>query len=204
MFWNIPQSILDRMAFLEAIDKQDRLDGTSKLARLRQIPVETGRFLAVAAASAPPGNLIEIGTSGGYSGLWLSLACRERNQKLTTFEVLAEKVHLASETFQTAGVQEFVEVIHCDARLMLTSFASVAFCFFDAEKDVFMECYEQIIPNLVAGGFFIADNAISHQDELQIAFDQVFADYRVDAQIVTIGKGLLLCRKIPTGYEVAL
>jgi caffeoyl-CoA O-methyltransferase len=53
------------MRYLEEIDSQDRLDGTSRLKRLRQVPPETGRFIAVLAASAPPGACIEIGTSAG-------------------------------------------------------------------------------------------------------------------------------------------
>ena len=91
MFHDIPAPVVERMAFLEAIDAQDRLDGTPKVARLRQIPPETGRFLALLAASAPPGAVIEIGTSGGYSGLWLALACRQRGDCLTTFDSDAEK-----------------------------------------------------------------------------------------------------------------
>ncbi len=62
MFHNIPTAIIERMRYLEAIDAKDRQDGTERLQRLRQIPAETGKFIAMLAASAPKGDYIEIGT----------------------------------------------------------------------------------------------------------------------------------------------
>ena len=84
--------MLDRMRILEELDAADRIDDTPRMKRLRQIPPETGRFLAILAASAPEGEVIEIGTSAGYSSLWLSLACQATNRRLRTFEVLPAKV----------------------------------------------------------------------------------------------------------------
>lgn len=195
MFHDIPAAVVERMAFLEAIDAQDRLDGTPKVARLRQIPPETGRFLSLLAVSSPPGRVVEIGTSGGYSGLWLSLACRQRGDRLTTFDSDGEKSRRAQETFAAAGVREYVQVVLGDARQHLPGLDGIAFCFLDVEKDIYGECYELVVPRLVPGGFFVADNAISHQEELGDFVQQVRSDTRVDALVVPIGKGLLVCRK---------
>lgn len=184
------------MAYLEAHNARDRQDSTPKALRLRQVPPDTGRFLAILAAGAPPGQLIEIGTSAGYSGLWLSLACRQRDQRLTTFEVDAEKVKLAGETFRLAGVEDVVQLVQGDARLRLAEYEQVAFCFMDAEKDIYPQVYELVIPNLVPGGYFLADNALSHQDELEPFIEHALSDDRVDGLVVPVGKGLLLCRKI--------
>jgi len=74
------------MHYLERLDAKDRTDGTPRDQRLRQIPPETGKFIAMLAASAPKGTFIEIGTSAGYSTLWLTLACRKVGNKITTFE----------------------------------------------------------------------------------------------------------------------
>ena len=195
MFHDIPAPVVERMAFLEAIDAQDRLDGTPKVARLRQIPPETGRFLALLAASAPPGPVVEIGTSGGYSGLWLSLACRQRGDRLTTFDSDAEKSRRAQETFAVAGMRDHVQVVLGDARRHLPGFDGIAFCFLDVEKDIYGECYELVVARLAPGGFFVADNVISHQEELSEFLQQVRVDTRVDTLVVPIGKGLLVCRK---------
>ncbi len=195
MFHNIPLPILDRMTQLEETDTRDRQDGTPRLDRLRQIPPETGRFLALMAASAPKGEFLEIGTSAGYSALWISIALQERSEKLHTFEAMPAKITLARETFRLANVENQIKLIAGDAREHLPDYKNIAFCFLDAEKESYADCYELTIPNLISGGLFLADNVISHGDELGFFVKRVSEDPRVDAAVVPIGKGLLLCRK---------
>ncbi len=196
MFHSIPQPILDRMKYLEQIDAQDREDGTSRLRRLRQIPPETGKFLALLAASAPEGMYLEIGTSAGYSALWIALACEMSGRTLHTFEVLPEKAQLARETFQAAQVEKGITLVEGDVRDYFSQFKDIAFCFLDAEKEVYAECYEAVIPRLVRGGLLVADNAINHRETLMPMLDRALTDERVDALVVPIGKGELVCRKI--------
>ncbi len=196
MFHNIPSPVLSRMKFLEEVDAKDRTDGTPRMQRLRQIPPEAGKFLALLAAGAPEGHIIEIGASAGYSTLWLALAAEETGRRVTTFEVLPEKVELARETFRLAGVDGTVELIAGDARKHIEKFDEIAFCFLDAEKEVYGEIYEMVVPRLVRGGLLVADNAINHREALQPMLDRALNDERVDALIVPIGKGELVCRKI--------
>jgi caffeoyl-CoA O-methyltransferase len=114
MFDSIPPGMAARMADLEKIDAADRIDGTERMKRLRQVPNEIGRLIAMFAAAAPEGRYVEIGTSAGYSTMWLSLACRELGRKITTFEVLPAKIALARETFRQAGIEDVVELVHAD------------------------------------------------------------------------------------------
>lgn len=195
MFHEIPPEVLERMHELELRDGADRIDGTPHVARLRQIPPETGRFLALWAASSPDGAWIEIGTSAGYSALWLSLACRERGSTLTTFETLPEKVALARETFARAGVDDVVRLVEGDFTNHSDGLEHVGFCFLDAEKEAYEACYNIVLPLLVPGGVLIADNAISHRETLQPMLEAALADTRIDALVVPIGKGELVCRK---------
>ncbi|MDH4223851.1 MAG: O-methyltransferase [candidate division Zixibacteria bacterium] len=196
MFHDIPKTIKERMDFLESKDKEDRLAGKSPAERLRQVPPETGKFLALLAASAPEGSFLEIGTSGGYSAMWLALACKKRGRKLVTFELLGDKVKLAQETFKVAGLEDVVELVKCDARDFLQNYKNIAFCFLDAEKEYYLDCYEKIVPNLVRGGLLVADNVISHKDILKQMIDRALKDTRVDALVVPIERGELVCRKI--------
>ena len=78
----------------------------------------------------------------------------------------------------------------------LAQMDEIGFCFLDAEKDVYVVCYELVIPNLVKGGLLIADNAINHREALQPMLERALSDERVDAMILPIGKGELVCRKI--------
>lgn len=196
MFHNIPQAIKERMEYLESLDKEDRLSGKSPLERLRQIPPETGKFLALLAATAPEGTYLEIGTSGGYSAMWLALACKELGRKLITFEVLEEKVKIARETFKVTGLEDMVELVKGDAREYLQNYKNIGFCFLDAEKEDYLDCYEKVVPNMVSGGILVADNVISHKDILEPMIERASEDERVDALIVPIGRGELVCRRI--------
>ena len=184
------------MSYLEEMDARDRENGTPRLQRLRQIPPITGQFLAILAASAPKGAFLEIGTSAGYSTLWLTLACQEIGTTISTFEVLEDKVALARETIAISKVEQYVNLVYGDAREHLSEYPNIAFCFLDAEKEVYADCYELVVPNLVKGGLLVADNAINHQETLQPMLDRAQNDPRVDSLIVPIGKGELVCRKI--------
>jgi len=196
VFQNIPKEVAARMDYLQALDKEHRGTDMPHVQRLRQIPPETGKFIALLAVLAPGGTYLEIGTSGGYSALWLSLACREVGRKLVTFELMEEKINLAKETFKAAEVEDVVELVEGDAREYLDGYKNVSFCFLDPEKEVYTDCYDKIIPNMIAGGILVADNAISHKDVLEPFLNRAMSDNRVDAVVVPIGRGELLCRKL--------
>jgi caffeoyl-CoA O-methyltransferase len=196
MFHDIPPAVLDRMQFLVDRDTKDREASLPLMRRLRQITPETGQFLALLLAGAPRGEVLEIGTSGGYSTMWLSLACAATSRRVTTFELMPEKQQLARETFRAAGVEHLIELVAGDAREHLPKHRDIAFCFLDAEKEVYRDCYEAVVPHLVPGGILVADNAISHHDELASMLDRATSDVRVDALVVPIGRGELVCRKI--------
>ena len=57
------------------------------------------------------------------------------------------------------------------------------------------QCYEAVVPRMARGGILVADNAISHREELRPMLDRSLSDDRVDALIVPIGMGELVCRK---------
>jgi len=195
MFHNIPELVIRRMRYLEGLDSKDRVNGTPRMERLRQIPSETGKFLAILAVSAPEGQILEIGTSAGYSTLWIALACMKRNNKIKTYEILEKKIQIAKETFRESKMENYIELVEGDALNYLATEKNVSFCFLDAEKEIYEECYDLIIPNLLQGGLLVADNAINHYETLKPMINKALSDKRVDAMIVPIGKGELLCRK---------
>lgn len=191
-----PDAVVGRMRELEQIDARDRGDGTPRMERLRQVPPATGRFIAEMALDAPEGAFIEIGTSAGYSTLWLALALPGRGGSLTTFESLEAKHRLATETFRLAGVTDVVELVLGDALAHIAGLADIAFCFLDAEKEVYEACYELVVPRLVPGGLLVADNAINHYEMLATVIARAQADPRVNAGVVAIEKGELICRRL--------
>ena len=195
MFHDIPAAVAARMDELHELNTRQRAEGMPRLQRLRQIPPEIGRFIALLAAAAPPGDVIEIGTSGGYSTLWLALACRETGRTVTTFEISAAKVAVARETFAAAGVDDVVTLVHGDALEHLGGREGVGFCFLDAEKEDYLVHYEAVVPRLVPGGLLVADNAVDFEEALRPMLDRARSDERVDAMVVPYLHGELICRR---------
>lgn len=195
MFDKITRQIKTRMDYLERVDLVDRTDGTPRLKRLKQITPETGKFLALLASNCPMGSFVEIGTSAGYSAIWISFACMERGIRLKTFEILPEKIGLARETFEQTGLTNYVDLIEGDAIKLIGSLDRISFCFLDAEKDIYEECFDLVLPKLVKNGILVADNAIDHYETLKPFLEKALADSRADSLIVPIGKGELVCRK---------
>ncbi len=194
MFSEISREMKERMQYLEQIDAKDRTDGTERFKRLRQIPPETGKLLALFAASCPDGEYIEVGTSAGYSSLWISLGLRN-GLKLKTYEILPDKVELAKETFKLSKVTEKIELFEGDFLQLHQSINEISFCFIDCEKDLYLKCFEAISNKIVSGGLIVADNAINHYDYIKGMINKAENDNRFDTLLIPIGKGEFICRR---------
>lgn len=190
---NLPVPILDRMRYLEHLDRRQPGAGT---VRLRQISSQTGEFLITIARQAPQGRFIEIGTGGGYSALWISRVCAERNIPLTTFEQDPLKIAIATQTFKATATDQNIHLIPENAALHLDTLNTIAFCFLDSTKDTYLPFYEKIIPRLETNGILAIDNIISHKRSLRTFIAHVQADPRVNTTIADIGTGVMVCRKI--------
>lgn len=195
MFSEISNPLKERMQYLEKIDLKDRNDGTPRSQRLRQINADTGKFLSLLAINLPEGEIIEIGTSAGYSTLWLAFAAKESGRKVRTFEIDEEKVKLAKETFRIAGLEADIELIHGDFLNHAPQLGPIAFCFMDAEKEIYKNCFEAIAAKMVVNGLIVADNAIDQYEGIKPMIDQVLKDDRFDALTVPIGNGEFICRR---------
>ena len=196
MFARLFPKMIERMGYLEKIDSADREDGTERMKRLRQIPAETGKFISILAAGTPEGEMLEVGTSAGYSTMWLALAAQEKGCRVITHELLEEKIRLARETFAKAEIEESVELVEGDALQVLGSYKKIAFCFIDCEKEMYEPCWDLIADSIVSGGLVVADNAINHYATVKPMIDKALADDRFDSLVVPIGKGELVCRRI--------
>jgi len=196
MFHDIPKSVLVRMRHLEELERKRDVEHDETQQRLLQVPEATGRFLSVVAATAPKGTWLEIGTSGGYSALWLALAAREVGATLFTHEIQDWKIELARETFCEARVEDVVQLVTGDAGAHLDKYADIAFCFMDADKEDYRDQYDAIVSRMVPGGILTADNFDSHREILEDMAVYALQDKRMDNIIVPIGSGVLLGRKV--------
>jgi len=163
---------------------------------LRSISADVGRCLSLLAMSAPRGAFLELGSSGGYSGLWLSLAARARGVTLTTVDLDEKKVALARENIARAGAGSSVEVVHGDALDYADRFEEIAFCFSDIEPpERNATVYEKVVPRLVPGGWLVIDNVTFPRIQKDL-LSRAQSDPRVDCVLLPFPKGDLICRKI--------
>ena len=162
---------------------------------LRSVSEDVGRCLALLAMSAPQGAFIELGSSGGYSSLWLSLAARARGVTLTTVDLDERKVALARENISRAGAAGSVQAVHGDAPDYATRFEEIAFCFSDLQPpELNTKVYEKAVPRLVPGGWLVIDNVIFPRVQTEL-LNRAEKDPRVDCVLLPFPKGDLICRK---------
>ena len=162
---------------------------------LRSVTADVGRCLSLLAMSAPRGAFLELGSSGGYSSLWLSLAARARGLTLTTVDLDEKKVALARANISRAGAADSVQVVHGDALDYATRFEDIAFCFSDIEPpERNATVYEKVVPRLVPGGWLVIDNMTSPRIQTDL-LNRAQTDPRVDCVLLPFPKGDLVCRK---------
>ncbi|HEX9271743.1 MAG TPA: class I SAM-dependent methyltransferase [Candidatus Binatia bacterium] len=176
---------------MRALEEQTARDQPS----LRSVSADVGRCLSLLAMSAPQGAFLELGSSGGYSSLWLSLAARAKGVTLTTVDLDERKVALARENISRAGAAGSVQVFHGDARDYAIRFEEIAFCFSDIEPpERNGNIYEQVVPRLVPGGWLVIDNVTSPRVQKEL-LNRAENDPRVDCVLLPFPKGDLMCRK---------
>ena len=118
-----------------------------------------GRLLRILAESTKAKQVVEIGTSNGYSGLWLCLGLKAAGGKLVTFDIDHEKVLLARANFKRAGVENLVTVIEGDAHRMVSQLKEpIDILFIDADKEGYLDYLNQLLPLVRPGGLILADN----------------------------------------------
>ena len=185
------------MARLEAQDAGERERGAPRSERLRQISPEVGRFLHTVALARQLRTIVEIGTSGGYSTIWLSLAARTAGASVTTLELDPKKVAAATANLRAAGLDGVATVIEGDAAAYLRAQREpVDFFFLDAEKEDYLGYLELIVPLLAPAGVLVADNLLSHANDLAAFRERALGDERLSGLVVPIGRGELFAVRI--------
>lgn len=140
-------------------------------------------------------NALEIGTSNGYSGIWLAKALKQTGGKLTTIEFYEKRQSIAKENFKICGVDDVVRPIQGSACEVLASFdenEKFDFVFIDACKREYVKYFEMIKPHLTPKALIVADNIISHAEKVQDFIDAVDADDEFQYEILEVPGGILV------------
>jgi len=123
------------------------------------VPVEDGEALWVLTETADAKHVEEIGTSTGYSGLWLCLALEATGGHLTTFEIDHQRATEAREHFEEAGVADLVTVIEGNAHQQIEQVEGpIDIAFIDADKQGYVDYLNKLLPRVRPGGLILAHN----------------------------------------------
>jgi len=130
-----------------------------------EVPVSDGRMLRLMTEAIGAKEALEIGTSTGYSGLWLCLALQKTGGRLTTYEIDPGRAADARGHFKEAGVDRLVTVVEGDAHQRLKERKEpVDVVFIDADKEGYVDYLRQVLPLLRPGGVILAHNTGSVPD----------------------------------------
>jgi predicted O-methyltransferase YrrM len=173
--------------------KPDRLD------RLRNLEPDTGALLAVLVRATRARKVLELGTSNGYSTLWLADAARAAGGRLTSVEIDPGRSSQAARNLDRAGLRSVVELRVQDAADALRESPGSEWdmVFLDAERPAYPEYWPDLVRVLKPGGLLAVDNVLSHADQVADFRALVAADPRVSEALVPTGAGALLVVREP-------
>jgi predicted O-methyltransferase YrrM len=166
--------------------------------QMLNITPDTGLFLSILVQAVRASRVLEVGTSNGYSTLWIADALRQSNGRVVTVEVSRTKAALAKRNFKRSRLSEYIDLHLEDIRAFLCSQADQCFdlVFLDAERPQYVSYWSEIDRVLKSGGLMIIDNALSPRpDQLVDFFKLVENSDRYASQVVRIGNGEMIALK---------
>lgn len=135
------------------------LDDIDQRQRYLNIARDDGRLLRVLAQSIGAKRAIEVGTSTGYSAIWLALGLRANGGSLVTYEIDKARAGQAQGNFRKAGLDGVIEVVVGDAHAEVPKAQGpLDLVFIDADKEGYLDYLNAVLPKLRGGGLVIADN----------------------------------------------
>ena len=192
-------------ARIEALLDQLHQDGVAfdaaradRRERRRNLEPDSAQLLHLLVLATGTRRLLELGTSNGYSTIWLGAAVAANGGEMVSVDLDQERLDEARANVATAGLEATVELRQEDAAATLAGAAeaSLDFVFLDAERPEYPAYWADLVRALRPGGLLAVDNVISHADEVADLRTLITADRRVTEALVPIGAGLLLVTRL--------
>jgi predicted O-methyltransferase YrrM len=173
------------------------LDGMeSKIGLYWSTPRKDAEFLHLMVKATRAVHVLEVGTSQGYSAIWMGLALEETGGRLTTIEIDNGRYSLAQRNVKEAGLAGRVTLVRGDAHREITGLKGpFDFVFLDADKNGQMDYFKKLYPNKLAPGAIMAvHNAISEAGDMKDYTDMIRWHPDFDTVIVstTMNDGICL------------
>ena len=158
---------------------------------------ETAVFMSMLIKISNIKSALEIGTSNGYSTLWIAEALSHTGGHLTTIEFWEKRQKIAVENLTKHGLIDRVTPITGSAAAVLAELEiKPDFIFIDANKAEYIKYFELLKDRMPTGAILLADNVLSHKEKVKPFVDRISADSDFQSQVLDLPAGLLMALKI--------
>ena len=174
-------------------------DGDWRDKVLLAVGPDTGRLINILARSLDAPTILELGTSYGYSGIWLAEAARAAGGRLITMELQDYKSSRARDMARQAGLGDHVDFRVGDAVQMISELpAGIDFVLVDLWKDLYVPCLKAFYPKLNPGAIIVADNMLwPANEEVKQYGKAVRALPGITSVLLPVGSGIEISRFAP-------
>lgn len=179
---------------LERFGEQHDEAQPSRGRKMLNITRDTGELLALLVQTRGAQAVLEIGTSNGYSTLWLAEAVKRLDGRVTTIELDESKRAMAALNFEHAGLEPWIDQLAGEAGSRFPSLPTAGYqlIFLDSDRQHYQGWWPEIRRLLAPRGLLVVDNAISHESEMRDWMAQVRRDPDFLTSLVPVGKGEFL------------
>lgn len=154
------------------------------------VDANEGAFLRDQVIKVKAKRALEIGTSNGYSGIWIAMGVRQTGGNLLTLEIDDAKVKLAQENFRVAGVEQLITLKHGDALKEIPKLQGpFEFVFIDAWKSDYIKYLDMVLPMVPPGGVIVAHNVTNLRSELLDFIEKVKTNPQLKTTFADPGPG---------------
>jgi predicted O-methyltransferase YrrM len=152
------------------------------------VPRKDGEFLQLLVKATHAMNVLELGTSHGFSAIWIGLGLEETGGRLTTIEIDKKRYDLAQKHLREAGLSNRVTCIRGDAHVEVGKLEGpFDFVFMDADKEGQVDYFKRLFPKkLIPGGIFLVHNAILQANAMKDYLEMVHTHPDFDTVILSI------------------
>jgi len=171
--------------------QQNDAEQQDRSIKMLNLEPDTAQFLHILIRSSKRARLLEIGTSNGYSTIWLAWAASENNGRVISIDRNPDKQAQADSNLRHVGLRELVDLQCGDATEIVANLPGpFDFVFFDADRYSAPEQLKLLIPKLSPGALVLADNVLSHPQEIAGYLQALEMYPQFERVILPVGKGL--------------
>jgi predicted O-methyltransferase YrrM len=192
----MPENLRRLLSELEQWGQENDAHQIEHGRKMLNLEPDTAQLLSIFVQNGRHTRLLEVGTSNGYSTIWLAWAAQQTGGHVTSIEHDAAKQAMAAANLQRAGLNDMVTLCLGDATEVLRELTGpFDFVFLDADRRQYPAQLPLILSRLTPNALLLADNVHSHPQEIAPYLEAISAQGAFEHVVIGVGKGLSVALK---------